>query len=282
MYTTFNKVIVGFDGSTKARQALHWGINQAALWHAPLEVLVAGGDYVRGTAEAVNVYREWARDWVREAEQLLNEASVTGWNVTLSSGSPRTVLTDASTPSTIVVVGSRGHGLSSGVLLGSVSQHLARYAAGPVVVVRRDEIPESGPVLVGVDGSRESQRALDFGLAHANASGLALMAIYGWDASLRVGTPLAGDVPDKAAHDIQDADRWLVEAISGRSELYPDLKVECAAIPRPPAAALIDASATAGLLVVGSRGRGTVQELFLGSVSQEVLRKAECPVAIVH
>jgi nucleotide-binding universal stress UspA family protein len=79
-----------------------------------------------------------------------------------------------------------------------------------------------------------------------------------------------------------DVERWLAEAVTGRSELYPDVKIERLAIPRSPANALIDASSSADLLVVGSRGHNTAEDMVLGLVGQNVLRRGHCPVAIVR
>jgi nucleotide-binding universal stress UspA family protein len=284
MFTSFSEVVVGFDGSANARRALHWGMQEAHLWHAKLRVLVAEGDYgsSHGDGRAKRVYRDWAEDWSAQAEAILAQTAYMDWTVTKSVGIARDVLTEASRPETVTVVGSVGHGLVGGSLLGSVSQHLARHAGGPVVVVRGHGNSEAGHVVVGVDGSPPSERALDFGLAHAAAAGLGLTAVYGWSASHRSGTPLAGQMPPEFTHEMIDVERWLAEAVTGRSELYPNVKIERLAIPRSPANALIDASASAGLLVVGSRGHNTAEDMVLGSVSQNVLRRGHCPVAIVR
>jgi nucleotide-binding universal stress UspA family protein len=65
-------------------------------------------------------------------------------------------------------------------------------------------------------------------------------------------------------------------------DTFPDLKVEAETLVEHPAAALTRESTTAQLLVVGSRGRGPVRGLVLGSVSQHLLRHSACTVAVVH
>jgi len=263
--TTVGEVVVGFDGSPDAHGALDWGRHEAMARKARLRVVVVVGFH----------------DWAVQARDILAASAATQWDVEVRPGDPRDVLTEASGPGSVIVVGSTGHSRVAGVLLGSVSQHLARHATGPVVVVRGDTERAPGPVVVGVDGSPASQRALDFALAHAGTSDSTVTAVYGWDASMRKGTPLAGEVPAEVAHETLEAERWLAEAVSGHAERYPDVKLDSAAVPRPVVPTLVDASTTAALLVVGSRGRGAVEGILLGSVSQEVLHRAHCPVAIV-
>ena len=69
-----------------------------------------------------------------------------------------------------MVVGARGHSLLSGVVLGSVSQHVSRHASCPVVVTRTPYHPDSRRVVVGVDGSAGSRKALEFAFDHASRS----------------------------------------------------------------------------------------------------------------
>ena len=74
----------------------------------------------------------------------------------------------------------------------------------------------------------------------------------------------------------------LGESVAGMRAAYPDVVVVSEAIPVAPGDALVDASSNASLVVVGSRGRGFFSGLLLGSVSQDVLHRAHCPVAIVR
>jgi nucleotide-binding universal stress UspA family protein len=74
----------------------------------------------------------------------------------------------------------------------------------------------------------------------------------------------------------------LAEAAAGAGAAHPGLSLEPEAVPVPAARALVDASMQAALVVVGSRGRGAFEELLLGSVAQEVLHTAHCPVAVVR
>ncbi|MCX5231013.1 universal stress protein [Streptomyces sp. NBC_00233] len=97
----------------------------------------------------------------------------------LVAGEPLTVLTTRSRSAALVVVGSRGAGAFTGLLLGSVAVPLAAHAACPVLVVRGRE-RASGPVLPTVDGSADSEAAVDLAFAEAAARGVELRAVHAW------------------------------------------------------------------------------------------------------
>jgi len=81
----------------------------------------------------------------------------------------------------------------------------------------------------------------------------------------------------------QEADRLVAAAVAGWAEKYPDVTLSRHAIhTQSPAAVLRDSAAGAGLLVVGSRGRGGFTGLLLGSVSRAVVSHATDSVAVIH
>jgi nucleotide-binding universal stress UspA family protein len=282
MDTSIGHVVVGFDGSGGARSALRWGVHEALSWDAKLDVVVAAGDPFPEVGRPSLGEDHWAREWAHHATDMLEGSPLTQWQVSVREGKAREVLSQSSRPGTVTVVGSCGHGTAGGVVLGSVSQHLTRSAAGPVVVVRGEDDLWPGRVAVGINGSPESRVALDFALAHASAAKVPLSVVFAWQPTPRLSAFAAGAVPTGAVLGPEDADRWLAEFAAGRSDRYPDVVVERTVVQAPSVEALIDASATVGLLVVGSRGLGVITEAVLGSVSQTVLRKSHCPVAVVR
>jgi nucleotide-binding universal stress UspA family protein len=132
------RIVVGVDGSEASIDAVRWALQQAQLTGSSLEVLTSW--------HFPNQYAEWVADeidWDARARALL-EDTLTAAHIekdmqvtrTARPGHPAAVLTDASTSADLLVVGSRGHDGFAGMLLGSVSSHVAAHAHCPVVVVR--------------------------------------------------------------------------------------------------------------------------------------------------
>jgi nucleotide-binding universal stress UspA family protein len=181
------------------------------------------------------------------------------------------------------VIGDRGLGGVTGLLVGSVATALAAHAESPVVVVRAngiDELPDpSAPIVVGVDGSPVSEAALAFAYEAAAARGVPLVAVHTWwDVFV---DPAVAPLLDWDAI-ASDERQVLAERLAGWSEKYPDVSVQPVILRDRPAHALVEQSRRAQLVVIGSRGRGGFTGLLLGLVSHAVLHRAPCPVAIIR
>ncbi len=282
MNTLHGDVVVGLDGSADGERALAWAADAAAGRKAPLHLLCA----LSQERTDVPFAQADVDDARAQGNRVIHEAraSLEGADVSISSeivdipAAP--ALIAASQRAAMIVVGSRGHGALAGLLLGSVSQHVARHAACPVVVVREQANPRANRIVVGVDAGPSSESAIGFAFDEASRRGVPLTAIHGWQVTSDRLNPDAAvtNVPAKDT----GRDRFLAEALAGWSENYPDVQVAAEAIPVHPARVLADASEAAALVVVGSRGRGAFAELLLGSVSQNVLQHARCPVAVVR
>ena len=270
------EIVVGYDGSSDSELALDWADELAAEQGRPLRVLISEVD----PTQVLEATSEWHAAKMAEleadAKDRLAGARTRDAALELVSVPPTQALIDASAHAVAVVVGARGHSLLSGVVLGSVSQHVTRHASCPVVVTRTPYHPDTKRVVVGVDGSTGSRKALEFAFDHASRSGSSVAAIHAWR-NLARGLP-----GDGLIEEIQAAERVLAEALAGFADQYPDVEVSAEAIPIAPQRALADASQAAELVVVGSRGLGAFAGLLLGSVSQSVLHHAQCPVAVVR
>ncbi|MET9722137.1 universal stress protein [Streptomyces zaomyceticus] len=138
----------------------------------------------------------------------------------------------------------------------------------------------AGRIVVGVDGSEPSLRALKWAAGQAALTGDSLQTVIGWEypaswATLMPGVPPEFD-PERLAKQILD------ESID--QALTPG---EAAAVIRTvvggnPTQALIDAAKGASLLVVGDRGYSGFKAAVLGSVSSHVTQHASCPVVVVR
>lgn len=142
---------------------------------------------------------------------------------------------------------------------------------------------EASGILVGHDGSKDADQALRTAARMAAALGTHVTVSRAWSLMSAPKPPTAapGYVPpidDFEAATLAELDKD-VEAI--RAE-FPDLDIKTAAMRGNPAEKLIEASAGAEMVVVGSRGRGGFAGLVLGSVSDQVVRYAKCPVLVVR
>ena len=282
MNTPSRSILVGYDGSADSDRALSWAEEMARQTRRPLHVLISSVDLT-------HVF-EFGHDWhvakmariESDARDRLKESKAPEVSVAVAETSPTTALIDASGQASLVVVGARGHSALSGVVLGSVSQHVSQHAACPVVVVR-PAAHALNRVVVGVDGSPGSSAALEFASEHASRTGAALTVICAWPSlSHGRGALMGAPFENHFTEEMNSVERALSEAVAGLSERYPDVKIDTEAIPVAPSRCLADASAAASLLVVGSRGRGAFAGMLLGSVSQSVLHHAQCSVAVVR
>jgi nucleotide-binding universal stress UspA family protein len=214
------------------------------------------------------------------ARQVAPELEIDQVEVT---GYPVPVLLGESARAEIVVLGDRGLGGFTGLLIGSVAVEVTAHASCPVIVVRGPEPDRAGPrpepVVVGVDGSPTSEAATAFAFEAASLRRVPLVAVHVWRDVLVDATmaPLLDwDVIDSDEREV------LAERLAGWSEKYPDVPVRRLVARDRPARALVEESGRAQLVVVGSRGRGGFHGLLLGSVSQALLHHAHCAVAVVR
>jgi nucleotide-binding universal stress UspA family protein len=282
-------VVVGVDGSDSALRAVRWASAEASRRRAPLRLVTAfawSQDHAVGQLQLGSSYRDimlnQARHNLVEAAAVA-ERTAAGLDVDqqLVDGFPIAVLTAESRRAQLVVIGDRGLGGVTGLLLGSVAVALAAHADAPVVVVRGDdEDPDpTAPIVVGVDGSPVSDAALAYAYESAAARGAPLLALHTWQDTY--SDPAISALVDRDT--VEAAEREvLAERLAGWTEKYPDVPVLSRVVRDRAAHALVEQSRHAQLVVIGSRGRGGFTGLLLGSVSHAVLHRAHCPVAVIR
>jgi nucleotide-binding universal stress UspA family protein len=282
-------IVVGIDGSTSAERATRWAAREAQLTAAPMHLVHAYAwaepsrfpGAVKPGMRNQDLFLSEARAYLERAVEAARstapEVEVTTEFVTEH---PIDVLTSRSASADRVVLGSRGLGGVTGLLLGSVAVGVTSRAACPVVVVRGDEtIGDDVPVVAGVDTSVHSEAVLAFGYEYAALHRAPLRVLTTWADT--VVDPSTAMFLDIAA--IAEEERCqLSERIAGWREKYPDVVVHIEVLQDRPAHALVAASSGARLIVAGARGRGGVAGLLLGSTSQALIHRADCPVAIVR
>jgi nucleotide-binding universal stress UspA family protein len=136
----------------------------------------------------------------------------------------------------------------------------------------------SARVIVGVDGSEQSQQALRWALFAARSMGADVEAVIAWDWGMTACAPYPAQWDP--AVDAQTTVDQALDKVFGEHDHPADLKVTVQQ--GYPSRVLLDASAGADMLVVGSRGRGGFAGLLLGSVSATCAEHATCPVLVIH
>ncbi|MGY0234230.1 universal stress protein [Longispora urticae] len=286
-------VVVGVDGSDLALSAVDWAADAAALRGRTLRIVHASiwpqmrlPDGPVPASQILTGLRAQAEEFmtaaVARAQSRRPELTV---DSQIIEGAPGPVLLRESGTAAMIVLGHRGLGGFTGLLVGSVGVQLAAHATCPVIVVRPHTLPPgpaAGTVVVGVDGSEESGAAVEFAFTEASLNGIGLTAVHAFrfPQSSEPGDmlPLVYDADILA----EEEQRLFAEALSGWQERFPDVKVHHHQVRARAGKALVEESAGAHLVVVGSRGRGGFTGLLLGSVSQAVLHHADCPVAVVR
>jgi len=284
------EILVGTDGTAASQAAVRWAAREAQHRGLPLRIVHAfdwhweAARYDAGT-EYIDVARQLA-DAVVATARVQAEAVAPTVRVELDTliGNPAPLLlaVAAEADTELLVVGSRGRGGFASLLLGSVSQRVATHAPCPVVVVRGRGDAADGPVAVGVDDSPAADQVLAtaFEAAASRAAALAVIRTY------LPPTPLwMGDVPavevDTPQEDAAEHER-LEKLLAPWRQKYPTVSVETMVSHDSPAAVLVGVSHGAQLVVVGSRGHGTIAGVLLGSVGAQLLPHADCPVLIAR
>lgn len=160
----------------------------------------------------------------------------------------------------------------------------ARASGEPLVM---DDHPDPGPgpgtdlpIVVGVDGSEPSLRAVDWAADEAVLRGVPLRLVYASLWERYEGTSLADD-HDKPSEQVRAED--IVDTAARRAHRRrPDVKISTDVLAEEPEYALVRESRSASVLVTGTRGRSGLAEALLGSVSLTVAGHAQCPMVVVR
>ena len=261
------RIVVGYDGSGCAEVALRWAVEEARRRHLAVEVVTVHDDLPVGMPPRRQP--EPSPDAERVAAEIANGLL---HDVTREHGTPSERLVAACTADDLLVLGSHGHGPLAGALMGSVSRACLHAAPCPVVVVR-EQAAADGPVVVGLDASPPSRRALAFAAEAARLRDVPLVAVHavGWN-------PVGAELMTPTSDELAEWGEQLVAAELERAQVTARSVID----PGHASDALVRASEHAGLLVVGSRGRNPLVSLLLGSTGDHCAGKAGCPVVVVR
>jgi nucleotide-binding universal stress UspA family protein len=266
-------ILVAYDGSSHSDTALEWAAATAAL---------EGRSVCAVSVAEARANADWdADDDLRRKVKTVLEAAGADGTFEEAAGGVEAVLLERSRCAHVLVAGTRGRGRTANTLLGSVSQHLARHAPCPLIVCCPPADPAVARIVAGVDGSPQSIAALRFACHRASFTKESVVALHAWKPG-HVDLGYSGQLPEAVGQRSEAAEALLDECIAGVRAEYPDVAIEPDSVSLPPTQALTEASARASLVVTGSRGRGVVAGLLLGSVSQHLLNHAQSPVAVTR
>lgn len=279
-----NEVVVGIDGSPDADSALEWAAAEAHLREAPLRILHATG--LRAEVGSKPLPAESQRLALDAARALLDEAHdrvvarFPGMKTetALAHDRPAEALQTASQTAALVVLGTRGRGGFTALLLGSTSLRTAAHTACPLVVVRGDRLPQpDGTVLVGVRDLTDAE-AIGFALATAQRWKSSVRALHAWEPLGEMGR-VAPQVD--TVHAIHAEHVRLLSAAMDAAQVTSRTHVTREVVDGTTAAVLVEASEDAHLLVMGSHRPSSPFGLRLGLIVHALVHHAHCPVAIV-
>ena len=136
-------------------------------------------------------------------------------------------------------------------------------------------------IVVGIDGSRPAEAALELAAEEAFLRGARLVIVCAWDIPT-AADPAVGFLPEMLEGLGAGAEGLVRAAVARVAKLQPRVACEGKAIQGQPASVLLKEAEQAHMIVVGSRGHGGFSSLLLGSVSQQVVHDAPCPVMVVR
>jgi nucleotide-binding universal stress UspA family protein len=286
-------VVVGIDGSDAALGAARWAAEFAAKsaspltllhalprlnWHFTDEVPAGAADQPQAVANGADAALAAAECAVRSAQPDL------GVHSTIVKSSVAAALQEASDGARLVAVGAAGDDRRA---LGSHALRIAHRALCPVLAWREPAARRTGkplPVVVGIDESEDSVRALGAAFDIARVLHAPLTVVHMWEIGAAVGLGYSQGLMDWQLLDLLQTQQRqrMDELVAPFAKKYPNAHVNEVFRDISPAKGLIELSGDAQLVVVGSHGSGGLVAATLGSVSQNVVHHAECPVLVVR
>ncbi|HUY49520.1 MAG TPA: universal stress protein [Streptosporangiaceae bacterium] len=285
-------VVAGTDGSPESVRAVEWAAREAVLRETSLRIVAVPALPPRmstnpATRETVAGMIEQAmnRALAAAASDAAEQAPDLAIETQLLAGSPASALVESARDASMLVVGSRGAGGFSAMILGSVSRYAATHAACPVVVVREETMAAHREIVVGVRDPVQSAAALGFAFEEAALRKARLVAVHAVAWSIPAirphGEKAGAEAGSGPGETVGDEDARMEALLAVWREKYPDVEARWEVVHAHPGRVLAGASARADLVVLGRHAPGEAHAPGVGSVTHSVLSHAHGPVASV-
>jgi nucleotide-binding universal stress UspA family protein len=283
-------IVAGTDGSEESLRAVDWAAREAVLRGAPLRIVSTASVLPRMVSRAGPGQYDTVTDvLIEERDAALAAAAARAAKVAPGllidtdqlTGPPAQAITESGAGAMMLVVGSRGVGAFTALVLGSVSRYVASHSPGPVVVVRDATTATHRQVAIGIGDLEHCGDSLTFAFEEASLRQAGLLAVHAWhapqsDMSRAGDTFTGGD-----SHSFEtEASRHLEGLLNEWRQKYPDVPVSTDVVHGHPGRALVGLSARADLVVIGRHAKHSGIP-GPGSVRHAVLNHAHGPVAVV-
>ena len=274
MHTNHFPVLIGV--ADKQPAAVKYAIAEAERLHRSLRVVhcwvlptPASAMYVG--AASLGDMRAEGQIVLDDAQSIVAElAGDLDAEYVMADGSPANVLVEEAKQAAALILGSDDVPWFDRLLGGEVAGHLARTAACPVVVVPERTVPGTGAggVVVTIDGDTSADGPLRYAFEQADARHEPLHVLHAApEAALR--------------QDFENHRANVAEVVAGWAELYPDVQILRSTTEGAPVDECIEATSEASLVVIGRHHGHTVPFARVRPIALAVLRKAQCPMAVV-
>ena len=287
-------LVVGVDESDASLTAVRWAAGMAKERRRGLR-LVHAVDEIPVTYPHIHpAYQDLHRLISARGRRVLRHAKAAAAEVApdvkpeivLRPERPAHALLAESRTAAMLILGTPGLRPLGRIVLGSASVALAAQAECPVALVRPhvadDAPPDRGPVVLGVDGAPAGEDAIAIAFEEASWRQAPLVAIHCWHTGFLAEVfEEGGWTMDTIAIERHECE-LLAQRLAGWQEKYPDVSVDQIVRQGRSTRELLGWADRAQLLVVGSRGRGGLAGLTLGSTSQAMMSYALCPVIVAR
>jgi len=280
-------IVAATDGSEESLRAVDWAAREAVLRGAPLRIVSAPGLLPRMMGDDEKEQYDLVTDVIRKnSDRALQAASERAAKAAPGllidadhlSGAPADAVTQSGSGALMLVVGSRGVGAFTALILGSVSRYAATHAPCPVVIVR--EAPEAArrQVGIGIGDLEHAEVPLTFAFEEAALRKASLIAVHAWHTPQSEVSRAGSEARPPGKDFLQtEATRHLEALLEEWRDKYPDVPVSNDVVHGHPGRTLAGLSARADLVVLGRHAAHHGP----GAVTHAVLNHAHGPVATV-